>query len=130
MQQCCRIAREHSVEFVVRRTGLLVITAVATAALALPASASSWLYEVGSRLRGHQIMPRSAVIRGASCVARVRFSVDANGMLTDYEILKPCAEPILTRSTDDLLFKVGQLPPPPTGKPARGEIDVSWPPQG
>lgn len=75
-------------------------------------------------------MPRSAVVRRATCVARVRVAVDGNGLITRYDIVKPCGEPILTRSTDDLFFKVGQLPAPPARRPTSIEIEVRWPPKG
>lgn len=97
---------------------------------AAPAAAATWLEAASGALRAAQIMPRSAVVRRATCVARVRVAVDGNGLITRYDIVEPCAEPILTRSTDDLFFKVGQLPPPPARRPASLEIEVRWPPKG
>ena len=98
--------------------------------MAVPAEAAAWPDAVAGKLRAGQTMPRSAIVRGATCVAKVRLSVDGNGLITRYAIVKPCAEPILTRSTDDLFFKIGQVPAPPTRRPADLEVDVRWPPQG
>ncbi len=106
----------------------LVFLVLAGAAPA--AAAATWLDAASGALRAAQAMPRSAVVRGATCVARVRVAVDGNGLITRYDIVKPCEEPILTRSTDDLFFKVGQLPPPPARRPASLEIEVRWPPKG
>ncbi len=101
---------------------------------ALPAAAATdargWLQLASGTLRAAQSMPRSAEVRRATCVARVRISVDGNGLIKRYDILKPCEEPILTRSTDDLFFKVGQLPAPPERRPTSLEIEVRWPPKG
>lgn len=103
----------------------LVLTAPAPAA-----AATTWPEAASGAVRAAQAMPRSAVVRRATCVARVRIAVDGNGLITRYDIVKPCLEPILTRSTDDLFFKVGQLPPPPARRPASLEIEVHWPPKG
>ncbi len=106
----------------------MVLLVLASAAPA--AAATTWPEAASGAVRAAQAMPRSAVVRRATCVARVRVAVDGNGLITRYEIVKPCAEPILTRSTDDLFFKVGQLPPPPARRPASLEIEVRWPPKG
>jgi len=95
-----------------------------------PAQAATWLNSVSATLQAKQAMPRSAQIRGVACVARVKLTVDGNGLIQSYAIVKPCASPILTRATDDVIFAVGQLPPPPARKPASFEIDLSWPPKG
>ncbi|MBB4633179.1 hypothetical protein [Sphingosinicella soli] len=103
----------------------LVLTGAASAE-----AATTWRDAASDVLRAAQAMPRSAVVRRATCAARVRVAVDGNGLITRYDIVKPCAEPILTRSTDDLFFKVGQLPPPPARRPTSIEIEVRWPPKG
>ena len=108
----------------------MVFPGLALAVSAAPVAAATWPEAASGAVRAAQVMPRSAVVRGATCAARVRVAVDGNGLITRYDIMKPCAEPILTRSTDDLFFKVGQLPPPPARRPTSLEIEVRWPPKG
>jgi outer membrane biosynthesis protein TonB len=80
-------------------------------------------------LAAEQQMPRSAELRNVNCQARIRVSVDANGLITRYVVLTPCREPILSRATENLLLKVGQLPPPPGRRAGTFDINISWPPE-
>jgi outer membrane biosynthesis protein TonB len=113
-----------------RASSTLASLALTVAIAAVPAAAAELYPEATRSLAAKQRMPRSALIRRSTCVARVRVAVDGNGLITDYAIRSPCNDAILTRATDDLLFKAGQLPPPPGRRAGSFEIKVRWPPRG
>lgn len=108
---------------------IMVIVGILVAAGASTAAAAGWRDRASAHVAEHQTMPRSAEIRGDTCRATVRLELDGNGLITSFEISRPCKSAILTRATDDLFFRLPQMPAPPARKPATVNLPVVWPPE-
>ncbi|WP_172406225.1 energy transducer TonB [Pacificimonas flava] len=113
------------------RVGLFVIAAglIALLPATTHAAAGQWRLAAEAHVAAHQTMPRSAEIRGDRCAVLVEVEVDRNGLMTDYDVVRPCDSAILMRETDNLFFRLPQFPPPPDRTATTSRLQVVWPPR-
>jgi hypothetical protein len=90
----------------------MTISAIASAA---PVKAG-WREDAATHIARHQVMPRSAEVRGVSCHTRLAITVDGNGLVT--------------RATEELMLTLPQFPPPPQRQGGTAVLPVDWPPAG
>lgn len=91
---------------------------------------AGWQERAVSHIASHQVMPRSAELRGVSCRTNLTITVDGNGLVTGYDVAPRCASDILARATDDLMLTLPQFPPPPQRRGGTAVLPVRWPPTG
>ncbi|NVJ70342.1 MAG: energy transducer TonB [Alphaproteobacteria bacterium] len=75
-----------------------------------------WQKAVAQKVRAKQGYPRLAVARQLEGRAKVRLTVDADGTISNYEIVEPTGEEVLDRAIPALIGKLTPLPPLPEGR--------------
>lgn len=75
-----------------------------------------WQRAVAQKVRAKQGYPRLAVARQLEGKAKVRLTVDADGTISNYEIVEPTGEEVLDRAIPALIGKLTPLPPLPEGR--------------
>lgn len=92
----------------------LALTTIPSAAAA--SSMEEWQRAVVMKVMAKQGYPRMAVARQIEGKAKVRLTVDADGTISNYEIVEPTGEDVLDRSIPTLISKLSPLPPLPEGR--------------
>ncbi|NVJ96940.1 MAG: energy transducer TonB [Alphaproteobacteria bacterium] len=98
--------------FVVASFVVVSLTPVADAATSM----EDWQRAVVKKVLAKQGYPRLAVARQIEGKAKVRLTIDADGTISNYEVVEPTGQDVLDRSIPSLIGKLSPLPPLPDGK--------------
>jgi len=90
------------------------------------ATSSTWSRTAIEKVAAHRTTPRSAQLRGSKGTAQMAVSVDGNGMITDYRLVRSSGSPILDREADLILMRVGSFTVPPGRQPQKLTIPIRW----
>lgn len=110
------------------KRGFKVVFAAALLGVSISggAFAAEWSSKVAGLIAAQHSYPRSAQIRGEQGTAKIRISVDAAGKISNVELLEATGSRILDREAVRIPTKLGNVPPPPGGKPAAIVVPISW----
>ncbi len=104
------------------KLGFMLVTAMV---VAMPAQAG-WRETSAALVVGSKSVPARMNDMKLDCEVKVRVSVDLNGLITGYDILKPCRSIFLMREVETIMMRVGQVSPPPTRKPEKFDVILNW----
>ncbi|MGE0775520.1 MAG: energy transducer TonB [Sphingomonadaceae bacterium] len=112
---------------VARKIVPLAVAGMMCAAVApAHATSSAWSRDAIEKVAAHRTTPRSAQLRGSKGTAQMAVSVDGNGMITDYRLVRSSGSPILDREADLILMRVGSFAAPPGRTPRKLTIPIQW----
>lgn len=119
-----------------------VMCAVSLALLASPAVAQSisaspqfgstspavedWSKKVAARISAKQEYPRSAQVRGAEGVVKIRVMVSGDGSVTGTELAQASAFDVLNREAAKTIERAGPFPAPPGGTARTIVVPIVW----
>lgn len=95
------------------------------AAGSLPASAD-WRTDVDATISRSRSIPKMLTGRMPDCTVDLRIDVDGNGLITGYDILRPCRSILLMREIDRMMIRIGQFPPPANRKAQHIVTTIRW----
>jgi periplasmic protein TonB len=75
----------------------------------------AWSRKIAAQITAHQEYPRSAQIRNAEGLVKVRVTIDANGALVGTEIIQSSAFDVLNREAVKTIERAAPFPAPPGG---------------
>lgn len=88
-----------------------------------------WRVKVAKKIAKKHIYPRSAISREIEGRARVKVSLDREGVITNFEILEPTGQSILDKAIPKMMKKLSPLPAPPgslTDDKLTFVIPITW----
>jgi len=85
-----------------------------------------YLSRVRSIVDRRKYYPPEAKRYGVEGKVSLRISVDANGKITQVELINSSGSRILDRAAQDLIRSIGSLPPPPEGKPFTFVLSIDY----
>jgi protein TonB len=92
-------------------------------------SVRDWQIAVITKLRETQSYPRSALARQLEGTAQIRLTIDREGNINNYEIVKTTGHDVFDRQLDRLVERLDPLPPPPEALPDERltfTLPVAW----
>lgn len=75
----------------------------------------AWTKKLTVQITAQQEYPRSAQVRGAEGMVRVRVQIASNGNVTATEFAQSSAHEVLNREAIKTIERAGPFPPPPGG---------------
>jgi len=72
-----------------------------------------WRVKVVKKIAKKHIYPRSAISREIEGKARVKVTVDREGVITNFDVVQPSGESILDKAIPKMMKKLTPLPKPP-----------------
>jgi periplasmic protein TonB len=85
-----------------------------------------WSKKVASKIISIQEYPRSAQVRGAEGVVKVRVQVAANGTVSSMEISQQSSFDVLNREATKTIERAAPFPAPPGGLARTVVVPIVW----
>jgi periplasmic protein TonB len=85
-----------------------------------------WSKKITSKIIAIQEYPRSAQVRGAEGVVKVRFQVAANGTISSMEIAQQSSFDVLNREATKTIERAAPFPAPPGGSARTVVVPMVW----
>ncbi|MFQ5347604.1 MAG: energy transducer TonB [Rhodothalassiaceae bacterium] len=98
---------------------VLVAAAFAAASLlgtmesAEAAGKADWMRSIARTIASKQVYPRSALAKQIEGSAKVRVTVDRNGKIASFEVVKATGFAVLDKEINRLMRRIDPLPKPP-----------------
>lgn len=102
-----------------------IVLCVLGAFQSLPAQANDWSKSVVTLIGKNQSYPRSAQVRKEEGVTKISINIDAEGKISNIEVMQSSGSEILDRESQKIFEKIGQFPPPPSGA-TKIVVPISW----
>ena len=109
-----------------RARPLITFALLSGAALPTGAAAADWQMLAARQVQAAKTTPAILGDRKLDCDVRLRLRVSPSGRIVSSDIIEGCRSIFLMREVGHILKSVGDLPPPPSGKPAVVEVDLEW----
>jgi periplasmic protein TonB len=85
-----------------------------------------WAKKVAAKIVASQEYPRSAQVRGAEGMVKVRMMVGANGSVSNMEVTQTTAFDVLNREATKTIERAAPFPAPPGGSPRTLVVPLVW----
>jgi protein TonB len=85
-----------------------------------------WSKKIASKIISMQAYPRSAQVRGAEGIVKVRLQIDGSGNLTNIEITQQCSFDVLNREATKTIERAAPFPAPPGGIQRSVLVPLVW----